>query len=497
MTTLFKFILSLFVVMLTIAPNAYGDTYEVDRSSCFNNYAQDKNFFRFVQACLKKMGNFEFGESTNSMITELTERAKKDPNDPALLQLSQKASQIYYSDQHCGSDVQLKHVNCNNMRKISLFHPTGYYHFACDSRAPGHKLCTQVSDDLIKKLSKECNSSTLGKNYCNTLITGFLSSEDCSSNQPFESCKKHIDSKIRSMTDMNDTCLRDNLSLQDCTGGSSQIAKADVDETTSPGDDLSGGGGEPGGDFNGEVTGNSDVDKLSELAGRVGNQVFGNLGQLNQYGYQGNNIQSPDVQGGTDVQIRGDSGSAQGIPGSDLQASMVTNPNTLDGLMEDTARLPGPKKPPGAGGNAPNAGGAPPLGGGGGAGFSGGGGGSAGGSKGKRRRRGGGYSRKSEISKKLGQHQYYGATGSPASSGANAPSKLSPAIRKKMDENRAKELANKGIGQVNQAFKSGLANNGQNPSDAFLSPMYFPGLQQGVEYIKSQKAYLDNQGDEF
>lgn len=473
------------------------DTEKIDESKCFLGYfnqypgfdeeAKKQRDFYF-KTCAEALGRFE---RNRQMMTMKMALHINEQSDGAKQAISEAAQKVYYSDKFCaGSNSNnLTTGECKSLRIFAQSHPSGFYRFDC-TNYPG-TYCEQISKNLIGKLKESCDKDNYQKNWCNNLIRGFLSSPNCGPDKSVSECESAINEKITGIDGVADSCMKElrgyNVSdLEGCTG-SDGILRASIDGETGDDDSLDEGGGNGSGD---DIT-NSDTQNLANAASDLGDEVFGQQQQglpgqgMGAEGLNAQPLQLNELQGNGNGNIA--TANIDGLPDGQLGGA-----NFSKGLAPDL--LPNFNRPLGGEGGQPQGGGQ--AGGrGAGGGVAGGGprGGGQGGAKGGRRRGGRrGSSKKSEIAKAMGQNRFYSGNGAAANGGGTA---LSPKIKEKIKKNQNRNVSGNSLGVVNAAFQKGLGRSGN--SEVFLSPLYFPSVSDGFDFVRNEKAHLKTNGDSF
>ncbi len=455
-------------------------TLPINVDSCFTEYAvANTRFSDHLTRCLDELRGTPAGSNTvNNHLIDLRAQAASSPNSPILQIISERAASVYYENQHCGDDLRLANIPCNNLGALSRLHSSGMYRFNCDAFAATHAKCTEFSQIVIDLKRDFCNLNVINKNFCNRLILGFLQSAPCASSSTQAVCSAHINERINT-----DPCSIDNFDLELCTGSEGgSFGAAEVGGEEDPG----AGGGAAGDDTTIDPTGEApagttpeQTEQLAQTANQLGRQFFG--GNNPMTAPSGNlNIPNSDARVGLSANADGSAvlgGSGVGTPkGIDqYPASALLPPQTMG--------VPGgsPKEGGGGGGGGPGGGMAPAMGGG-----ANGGGGAGGGAKAGR----GGYgtSRLKDILSKMNG-------GFLASTGTNAPAAgtaavLKEDIKNKIKENQKNDPNYKNV--INSAYRNGMGGSGQNVD--FFDAVYFPSVRKAYEEIESSNQILQENG---
>ena len=512
-------------------------TPSVDEQCCFEGYAESKVLDLYViRTCICSFNTMDASDCSIQLHHHIDQLRREISQ-----KISSKAANIYYNDCFCRQnegkllvDSKTKDA-CYYLRKLALTHGK-YYSYNCEQRLPNHTQCSQFSGIVLGKIPEErhnklpyCNIDYKYKDYCNDLITGFLTSPKCLPGSTLESCTQHVESSMS-----KDSCsFGDAFDVPSCTEGHAQSScdggikletaskaidpiegNAEEDDSgedqvpTSPLEDLAVElasedqiippfpvvGGNAGGNAGGGVKRGGN---LSSNSGKNTSQYVPSIGKYPSV-YK-SNIRS-------NSQARTSRVGVTPIPISPGGGPVVSNPMDLP-LM---GRQPPVGGPPG-GGNQPgegaptNPGGNPfgPMGGlgptgnpgGGPSGIGGLGPGGASPRRGRRRTRGG--------AKSPGSPHYMSSSGGRGLQGGSPSSAINRRVRQKMAANQKKNKNKKGVVNnntqgINAAFQRGLRRvRGHSTRPAttdFLPLFYFPDVENAYEELRDQNQFLDGKG---
>lgn len=471
-------------------------------NSCFIDAVESGNLsgqdLRCVNSIIALHGDLP-GIQTGNMgnaLTSLEDAHGANSTHPHFETLSKAAAQVYYHYNHCGYDNQAGAIQCNNLRRLSLLHPTGFFAENYNCPPDGNirhcrdyvRTISQWLDSHKVKGGTNCDQGNLNKHYCKDLVGAFLNTEACNGSATESKCQEFLETRFVqnpekcSFQNYRDSFNQREQTMGPCAGMDLQATQGDIQIAGTPdsGFDDTTATEEPADDPNQD---------LNQLTDQVAQEVFAGSGLNNlETNLESTNLNVPNVDANnlTGSQINTNGGNPAGAAMNTGRNSQLS-PNAF--INPPTQGAPGGTKKENNG-----AGGAPGGIGGGGA-FAGGRGGlpQAPGGSGKRRRRGGGRSRFAPIAESMGQG-YMGTDMRQNSGGpAEKETPLQKKIRKQIAKNEKKQKP-VNLGSLQKAFRTGLSQAKQR--DLLMKASLFPEHTDAyIHEIRTNRTLSTAQGD--